>query len=132
MENQTVLALQRRAKYMLLKVKSGYLIIHLGMTGQLSYRDHLKTDINEFDIHPITGLQRPVGQHSVDRHTHLLLHLENGDRVQFRDVRTFGKLYWAAESNLQAFPAFRKLGVEPLSIEFRADVFYKALKKRKK
>ena len=85
--------IDRRAKFLLFRLEGGLTLLgHLGMSGQISYWDHRKPDSGSFVVSPLTGLQRTPQQHAVDKHTHALLHLDGGDRIQYRDTRQFGYL----------------------------------------
>ncbi|MBP8293010.1 MAG: bifunctional DNA-formamidopyrimidine glycosylase/DNA-(apurinic or apyrimidinic site) lyase [Caldilineaceae bacterium] len=87
----------RRGKYMLLGLASGAtLIVHLRMTG------HLQVE--------------PAGT-APDKHTHVLLDLDSGERLLFRDSRKFGRIWLVDE----AAPVLARLGPEPLSNDFTPD-----------
>ena len=76
------------------------LIIHLGMTGQLTVR------------HP--GDQ-------VAGHTHCFFSLDDHSELRYTDIRRFGRMLLVSESGLAAFQNY--LGAEPLEItleDFRA------------
>ena len=84
----------RRGKYMLLGLAGGAtLIVHLRMTGHLQ-------------VEP--GITAP------DKHTHVLLDLDSGARLFFRDSRKFGRI-WLVED---VAPVLARLGPEPLSDDF--------------
>jgi formamidopyrimidine-DNA glycosylase len=84
----------RRGKYMLFGLDSGEtLIIHLRMTGELR-------------VQP-AGAER-------DKHTHLLLDLEGGESIHYRDQRKFGRVWLVEDVEM----VIGKLGPEPLSEEF--------------
>ena len=111
---QKVHSIERRGKYLLLQMDTGYLLIHLGMTGTLRVlpsSDHLK-------IH--------------DRVTFEFGKLS----LRFHDPRKFGAVLWHANTKgpLEKNPLLQKLGVEPFSDEFSgelgADVLYQASRKR--
>jgi formamidopyrimidine-DNA glycosylase len=77
-----------------------YLIIHLGMTGQLATR------------HP---------GDPVPPHTHVFFALDDGRELRYTDIRRFGRILLVPESSIAAFRG--RLGSEPLEItleEFRA------------
>ena len=89
-----ILGAGRRGKYLLFPLTGAYtLIIHLRMTGQL---------------HVVGPEAAP------DQHTHLVLTLDSGQRLFFRDMRKFGRVYVVSD------PAsvLRQLGPEPLSPDF--------------
>ena len=70
-----------------------YLIIHLGMTGQLTL------------IH---------SRESVAPHTHCFFVLDDGRELRYTDIRRFGRMFLIPESGLAEFT--RHLGKEPLEI----------------
>jgi formamidopyrimidine-DNA glycosylase len=87
-------AFGRRGKYMLFGLDSAEtLIIHLRMTGELR-------------VQPATV--------EPDQHTHLLIDLDSGERIHYRDQRKFGRI-WLVED---AESVLHKLGPEPLSGDF--------------
>jgi len=125
-------AVDRRAKFLLFRLSgSKTLLVHLGMSGQLSYWDHGLPDSERFVVSPLTGLQRTPGQHAVDKHTHALLHLDRGDRVQYRDTRQFGYLRLVDSAQVDALPSIKRLGLEPLGSGFTFEAFAGALQGRR-
>jgi formamidopyrimidine-DNA glycosylase len=96
--------LTRRGKYLLAELDDGSrLLLHLGMTGQLT------TQPSELD------------------HVHLVLTLDSGKVITFRDVRKFGKVEWIAPG--QSSTRLDKLGPDALLI--KPAQFYARLSKRK-
>ena len=127
-----ILGLERRAKFLLFRLDAGLtLLAHLGMSGQISYWDHRRKDSDRFQVSPLTGLQRSPVQHPVDKHTHALLHLEGGDRIQYRDTRQFGYLRLLPSPDVAALPSLRRLGLEPLDPGFTWQSFSAALAGRR-
>jgi formamidopyrimidine-DNA glycosylase len=94
----------RRGKYIVIELEGCALVIHLGMTGQLTWSPS-GYRVTEGFTRTLTGLQRPNGVHPVDKHTHLILHLDGGERVLFRDPRTFGNSSWYRAGSGRAIPA---------------------------
>ena len=103
-----VISLQRRAKYLLMKFKTGTLIMHLGMSGSLR-------------ILPAETVS--------ERHDHFDLLLDNGKLMRLRDPRRFGAILWQ-EGNITTHPLLAKLGPEPLEAQFNANYFYQATRGR--
>lgn len=96
----------RRAKYMLLGLRSGAtLIVHLRMTGHL---------------HVLDGTALP------DKHTHVVMRLDDGRTLHYQDPRKFGRL-WLVED---VEPVLRKLSAEPLGEEFTTAWLAERLKGR--
>lgn len=92
---QTVLAVERRAKYLLLRCSGGYAIIHLGMTG------HLR---------PIAAGTPP------EKHDHIDLEFTDGSALRFNDPRRFGAFLWTPDDP-HRHPLLVELGPEPFAGE---------------
>ncbi len=125
LKNQKIHKILRRGKYIIFELENLSLIIHLGMTGQLTFSPK-NPKIDKTFIRTVTGLQKATGVHPVDKHTHLLLHLEKGERILFRDPRTFGKIILVEGLSWQKHSRIQILGPEPLEIDpsgFLADNF---------
>jgi formamidopyrimidine-DNA glycosylase len=104
-------SLTRRGKYILLGLDSGELfVVHLGMTGQLRC------------VAPETPLEP---------HTHLVLRLDDGNQLRYRDVRRFGRLLFGPEDELLRERQLPKLGPEPIDPEFTGDDLYRRLRGRR-
>ncbi len=109
LRNQTIRALHRRAKYLLLEFDHGTLILHLGMSGSLR----------------ILPVGTPAGKHD-----HFDLILDNGKLMRLRDPRRFGSVLWHA-GDVSDHPLLARLGPEPLESEFDAAYLYRATRNRK-
>lgn len=127
---QTIRDLQRRAKYLIFELDRHRLVVHLGMTGQLTLRNPRAKDADRFLRHPGTGLQR-ARQHAPDQHTHLQIHLEDGKSVLFRDVRKFGKIYLFENAEEGITTLFSRLGPEPFSEGYTLKQFLEKMGTRK-
>lgn len=112
---QTVVAVRRRAKYILVALSSGdTLLIHLGMSGSLRVvRDGGDGGHHRRDIAP-------------DPHDHVVLHMSSGRAVIFNDPRRFGVMDLIAAGRLDIDPSLSGLGPEPLSDEFDAAALARA------
>jgi formamidopyrimidine-DNA glycosylase len=130
LEGRRILGLRRRAKHLWMDVEGGWtLCVHLGMSGQLTWWDHACEDSAGFMRHRHTGLEKTPGQHAPDRHTHFLLHLQGGDRVQYRDPRQFGCLRLLPTAQLELCEPFKSLGPEPLDPAFTPQAFAQRLRR---
>jgi formamidopyrimidine-DNA glycosylase len=109
----------RRGKYIVLELEGCALVVHLGMTGQLTWSPAEYRETEGF-ARTLTGLARAKGVHPVDKHTHLILRLEGGERLLFRDPRTFGKIFLAPGRAWPEHPRLRILGAEPLEMKAKA------------
>jgi formamidopyrimidine-DNA glycosylase len=91
-------AVHRRGKWIVLDVAdAGHLVVHLGMTGQLT----------------VVGAAEPLAPH-----THLVFGLDDGRRqMRFRDTRRFGSAtVFPGREALDAFFAKTGLGPEPFDL----------------
>ena len=111
---QRITSLGRRAKYLLVSLESGeVLIMHLGMSGRFIVS------------HAGANAQRPgeflhdAGDHS--RHDHVVFAMNNGSTITYNDVRRFGFMTLADSDELQAHKFMRNLGVEPLGKDLSPD-----------
>lgn len=95
LSDKTVLSVQRRAKYLLVELTDGWIIIHLGMSGSLR----------------ILPEDSPV-----QKHDHVDLVMDNGKILRYTDPRRFGAWLWA--QTLEGSNVLAHLGPEPLSDEF--------------
>lgn len=110
---QTIGVLSRRAKYILIALERGCLLVHLGMTGSL------RIESTDAPLRP---------------HDHLELKLGSGQRLRFHDPRRFGLFLWlpeAPEEALTTHPLLKKLGPEPLGDAFSGEHLYALSQKRR-
>ena len=101
----------RRGKFMLIALGAGrMLVVHLGMSGQLRLVD--------------AGVE-------IESHTHVILDLDDGRQLRYRDPRRFGRLLLGTEDELLTSGTLPKLGPEPIDPTFDADELYKRFRKRR-
>jgi len=106
---RTVVDVRRRGKYLLLDLDEGVLLLHLGMSGSLSF----------------AAAQPPAGTHD-----HFDLVTTRGV-LRLNDPRRFGAVVYApGEDAAQAAKLLGRLGVEPLSDAFELDAFHSRLRRR--
>lgn len=105
----TVLAVERRGKYLLFRTDGGVtMIVHLGMSGSLS----LATE----------GTAGP--------YDHLDWLFSGGARLRMRDPRRFGAVLLAA-GDPREHPLLRDLGPEPFDPAFSGEYLYRIAKTRR-
>ncbi len=110
LKNQTIISVDRRGKYILIKTKIGQAIVHLGMSGSL----RICTDNSE----------------PRRKHDHVEMQLSNGALLRFHDPRRFGCLLWQ-KADEPTHKLLFKLGPEPLTDEFDGAHLIRATRKRK-
>jgi formamidopyrimidine-DNA glycosylase len=109
LSGRTVRGVRRRGKYLLLDLDEGLLLLHLGMSGSISFADR----------QPAPGT-----------HDHFDLETSQGI-LRLNDPRRFGAVvYVADEGAAGARKLLGKLGVEPLAAEFGLDAFHAGLRRR--
>jgi formamidopyrimidine-DNA glycosylase len=105
---QTVRAIDRRAKYILIRFDPGTLILHLGMSGSLR----------------LVKAGTPLKAHD-----HWDMRMDGGWVLRFHDPRRFGSLHWT-QTDPALHPLLVKLAPEPLSQAFDGEYLYRATRKR--
>ncbi|MGD2130086.1 MAG: bifunctional DNA-formamidopyrimidine glycosylase/DNA-(apurinic or apyrimidinic site) lyase [Lysobacterales bacterium] len=108
-EGQRVSGCRRRAKYLLIELERGGLLVHLGMSGSLRVCD--------------------AGD-APRKHDHVDIVLDSGRCLRFNDPRRFGTLLWW-DKNPEVHVLLRDLGPEPLSDAFSGDYLWRRSRGRK-
>lgn len=104
---QRFVGFARRGKYMIFSMDGGdALIVHLRMTGRLSVE---------------------AADAAADKHTHVVLTLDDGRRLHFRDPRKFGRIWLVADAE----SVVGKLGPEVWDRDFSVTALRKQLEGRK-
>ena len=127
---QTIKEIRRRGKFLVFETREFILLVHLGMSGQMTYWDKNRKDDKRFLINPLTGLQR-AQQHGVDKHTHISIYFTDGNALHYRDIRQFGKWRLYAKPDFYQAQEFWKLGLEPFTAEYQWDDFLARFEGRK-
>jgi len=103
---QNIQQLTRRAKYIILKLDRGSILIHLGMSGSLRV------------VEPSASWRK---------HDHIEMQLNNNRALRYHDPRRFGCWLWSSVEHGQ----LKNLGPEPLSDAFDGDLLYSVSRNRK-
>ena len=110
LHGQTVNGVRRRGKYLLIDLSAGLLLVHLGMSGSISFA---------YDL-PLPG-----------KHDHFDMLTTQGT-LRLHDPRRFGAVVFALhDGDAPARKLLGRLGVEPLGEHFDAAAFSMALKQKK-
>ncbi|MDD2465720.1 MAG: bifunctional DNA-formamidopyrimidine glycosylase/DNA-(apurinic or apyrimidinic site) lyase [Desulfobulbus sp.] len=110
---QQVLTVDRRAKYLLVRMVSGaVVVIHLGMTGKLGV------------------IASGIAKH---KHDHMIMTLDNHLDLRFNDSRRFGSIeVWPAEEASLRETAFsQEEGIEPFGRDFSANTLFALARSRR-
>jgi formamidopyrimidine-DNA glycosylase len=106
---QRIVRVGRRAKYLLLRLDDGTLLVHLGMSGNLRA---VPADTPRL------------------LHDHFDLVLDSGLALRFNDPRRFGSLLYTDE-DLRKHPLLKDLAPEPLSAAFNTDYLWRITRGRR-
>jgi len=106
---QRIVRAGRRAKYLLLSLESGTLLLHLGMSGNLR----------------LVSADTPRLPHD-----HFDLVLDSGLALRFNDPRRFGSLLYTSDEPRE-HPLLKRLGPEPFSRAFDADYLHRITRGRR-
>jgi formamidopyrimidine-DNA glycosylase len=109
LRGQRILAAGRRGKYLLLELRRGTLLMHLGMSGNLR----------------LTPRHSPRAAHD-----HFDLVLDSGVALRFNDPRRFGSLHYTRGDPLR-HPLLRHLAPEPFSRPFDDPYLWRITRRRR-
>ncbi len=111
LQNLTVKALERRAKYILLSFKQSDFILvwHLGMSGRVQV------------LTPTELVPRQV-------HDHVEIKFCSGLTLRFHDPRRFGMMLIVASKDLPNFSLLNSLGIEPFDDNFSSSLLLNLFK----
>lgn len=98
----------RRAKYLLIELESGTLLLHLGMSGSLRVL--------------------PASTPRI-AHDHFDIVLDSGHSLRFNDPRRFGSLHYTTEA-IDHHPLLKRLAPEPFDERFDADYLWRVTRRR--
>jgi len=108
-KGQRIVSAGRRAKYLLIGLERGTLILHLGMSGSLRVL--------------------PANTPRV-AHDHIDLVLDSGAALRFNDPRRFGSLHYV-EGDPLTHKLLARLAPEPLEADFNTDYLWRITRKRR-
>lgn len=104
---------KRRGKYLLISTLDGReLVVHLGMTGQLRFRDG--------------------NPNSDDPYLRAWWFLDGDETLEFADVRRFGRLRVVEAGNYGSIPTLAKAGPEPWDPALTPKVFHDLISQSKR
>ena len=98
---QHVLNVHRRAKYIIISLEKGSILVHLGMSGSLRILTKQEARL---------------------KHDHIEMVLDSGNLIRFNDPRRFGCWLWTTD--WPAHKLIHHLGPEPLTNAFSLDYLY--------
>lgn len=98
---QSVLAVERRAKFLLFETEDFYIVNHLGMTGSWRLSEDEK------------------------KHDHVVFRFRSGRQLVFNDPRRFGLLELVTKDKLNQHSWIKSLGPEPFMPEFNGDYLFR-------
>jgi formamidopyrimidine-DNA glycosylase len=105
-KNQTIQALDRRGKHLIIVLDDYVLMVHLRMEGKF------------FLYHQSEPKKK---------HEHLRFYLKSGRILTYEDVRTFGTFHLYPHQPYETLPPLLKAGLEPFDEAFNAAYLHKKL-----
>jgi formamidopyrimidine-DNA glycosylase len=121
-----IAAVRRRAKVLMIDFSTDYsLVIHLKMTGQLVYIDK---DARFGAGHPNDSLVNALP----DKSTRVTIEFNDSSQLFFNDQRKFGWVKLMPTAEIPNLPFMKKVGPEPLELDFTAKQFADRFTRRKK
>ncbi|KKO52879.1 DNA-formamidopyrimidine glycosylase [Paenibacillus sp. DMB20] len=102
LKGHTVEGVERRGKFLRIKLDGLVLVSHLRMEGR--YGLYSSGD-------------------PVEKHTHVIFHFDDGTELRYKDVRQFGTMHLFAPGEEFKLPPLCKLGYEPLDDTFTLGAF---------
>lgn len=103
-----VKSVQRRAKYLLIELETGWIVVHLGMSGSVR-------------ILPLSE--------AAQKHDHVDMVMSNGMMLRYTDPRRFGAWLWY--DDLATAAVLAHLGPEPLDDVFSGEYLYQKSRNKK-
>lgn len=101
LQGQTITTMSRRGKFLTIHFASeGKLRLHLRMTGQLL----------------VLSAAEPI-----QKHTHLILYLSDGNQLRYIDVRRFGRFWYFKNEETDEISGQSRLGPEPTDNSLTAE-----------
>lgn len=107
--HKKIINITRRAKYILLHLEQGFLLVHLGMSGTLKYLANTT----------------PLAKHD-----HVILNFCDDFSLRFNDPRRFG-LFTLSHDSPQQHRLLAQLGLEPFDRNFSAQYLFNATRNKK-
>lgn len=114
LEGSRILAVRRRAKYLIFETDRGGFISHLGMSGYWRWEEDFGDGVIPLKLHD-----------------HIVLSIQNKKRklnIIYNDPRRFGIFETVELESLQDSRRFKNLAPEPFSSHFKAETLYEALR----
>lgn len=124
--NSDITDIRRRAKVLMIDLSTNYtLVIHLKMTGQLVFVNNTERFAAG---HPNDSL---VGK-LPDKSTRVIIEFDDNSHLYFNDQRKFGWVRLMPTLEVPNIDFMKKVGPEPLEVNFTAKEFAERFKRRSK
>lgn len=104
MAYQQIQEVERKGKYLIFKLSQGVFVSHLRMEGKYLYEP---------------------SSTPIEKHTHVIFHLDNGMDLRYHDTRKFGRIQWLDKEKYVDEKPLNQLGKEPFDLS--KEEFYQAI-----
>ncbi|MBW1605703.1 bifunctional DNA-formamidopyrimidine glycosylase/DNA-(apurinic or apyrimidinic site) lyase [Lactobacillus sp. Sy-1] len=109
LKGSTIDRIDRRGKYLLFRLNNGYTVVsHLRMEG--------KYDVEKEGVAP-------------GKHTHIIMHLNDGRELRYNDSRKFGRMYLIKNGAENTLSGLGTIGPEPTESDLTFDYMKKIMNK---
>lgn len=108
-KNQCIKDIKRRGKWLIFELDNYYLLSHLRMEGKYFLKEH---------------------GDEIDKHEHIIFHLDNNKDLRYRDTRKFGKMLLIEKDDLSETKQIKELGFEPWDSDLTKEYLYNKLKNK--
>ncbi|QIL46432.1 DNA-formamidopyrimidine glycosylase [Vagococcus coleopterorum] len=108
LQGETITGLERRGKFLIIRLTHYDLISHLRMEGKYEFSEESA---------------------SLQKHAHVVFNFQDGSSLSYLDVRKFGRMALIEKGTATDYAGIKKLGPEPVVEEFLLDPFAVGLKK---
>ena len=120
--NKKIIKIYRRSKYLIINFENKYsLLVHLGMTGYLYFKNNKFLQKTSFYI---------TLEKNNNKHDHIIFVMKNNEQLIYNDIRRFGFFIIKKSSDLQKMSCLTNLGPEPLSKNFGIVLFRRNRRKK--
>lgn len=110
-DNQTILDIKRKGKFLLFELSDYTLVSHLRMEGK-------------YGVFPHTD--------PFDKHTHIIFNFKSGKSLRYHDVRKFGTMHLYKKGHEMEVPPLNQLGPDPFESEYHLETIYPRVKSSKR
>lgn len=108
-QNQKIVDIRRRGKWLLFELTDYYLLSHLRMEGKYFLKE----------------------KEPLNKHEHVVFHLDNDKQLRYHDTRKFGKMYLLDKKKAMNEKPLNEIGLEPWDQDLTSSYLKEKFKNKK-